>query len=114
MGWNTANEIFDPVAQAMIDEQCSYSDKVRVLGVLIASLRELDWDTEDESLDAFRDDEAIVEAFRQQGVYTECSSTYLEESARLYQSWAVCGLEEGHVSDHLGRNGRTWPLIAGE
>jgi hypothetical protein len=42
-----------------------------VLGTLIAQLQEGDWDTEDESLDEFRDDPVIVAEFVKRGVRSE-------------------------------------------
>lgn len=63
MGWNTANQIFDPVARALIDAGATDELKTRVLGELIGQLQQEDWDTEDESLDEFKDDPAIVAAF---------------------------------------------------
>lgn len=63
MGWSSANEIFDPVARALIDTGATPEVKRKVLGDLINSLQDGDWDTEDESLELFRDDPAIVAAF---------------------------------------------------
>lgn len=71
MGWNSANEIFDPVAQALIDLGASNDVKVGVLSPLIYRLQQEDWDTESESLEWFEDDPAIVEAFRLNGVSLE-------------------------------------------
>lgn len=50
MGWNTANDIFDPVAQTVIDSYMSHDDALRILVGLIRNLQDQDWDTEDESL----------------------------------------------------------------
>ncbi|MCX5209766.1 hypothetical protein OG689_10770 [Kitasatospora sp. NBC_00240] len=63
MGWASASRIFDPVAQALIDAGASDELKTRVLGKLISQLQNEDWDTEDESLEDFRHDPAIVAAF---------------------------------------------------
>lgn len=63
MGWNSAGDIFDPVAQALIDLGANAATKRAVLTVLIDKLRDGDWDTEDESLEAFGHDPAIVSAF---------------------------------------------------
>lgn len=69
MGWNSANEIFDPVAKALID--ANVGDKVLrdVLGSLIEKLQDGDWDTEDESLEAFASEPAVVAAFADNGVH---------------------------------------------
>ncbi len=74
MGWNSANDIFDPVARRFIllgaEDDLVTTD---ILTVLIAKLQDRDWDTEDESLEEFRDYPAIVEAFRRNGVVREVS-----------------------------------------
>lgn len=71
MGWSGANSIFDPVAQALIDLGATDEVKTTVLGPLIEGLQEGDWDTEDESLEKFRRDPAIVAAFAAHGVELE-------------------------------------------
>lgn len=63
MGWASAGEIFDPVAAALIEAGASDDLKRRVLGKLIDTLQENDWDTEDESLSEFADDPVIVAEF---------------------------------------------------
>ena len=68
MGWASASRIFDPVAKGLIDAGASEEIKRRVLGDLIGTLQGEDWDTEDESLEEFRDDPVIVELFAEHGV----------------------------------------------
>lgn len=68
MGWNTANDIFDPVAQTVIDSYMSHDDALRILVGLIRNLQDQDWDTEDESLERFMAWPVIVEAFAKCGV----------------------------------------------
>lgn len=68
MGWNSANEIFDPVAQALLNNNVDHHSKVDILTTLIRNLQSQDWDTEDESLDDFRHEDSVVEAFRLCGV----------------------------------------------
>lgn len=63
MGWASGGEIFDSVAAALIEAGASDDLKGRVLGSLIEKLQDGDWDTEDESLTAFRHDPVIVAAF---------------------------------------------------
>lgn len=108
MGWNSANLIFDPVAKALIELKAPDELKTKVLGDLIGALQEGDWDTEDESLDEFEDDPAIVEAFRQHNVIIHCGA----ES----EDGEVCEQERGHDSDpaseHKDYVGRTWPVAA--
>jgi hypothetical protein len=108
MGWASANSIFDPVAQAMIELNASDEMKIRVLAALIGPLRDGDWDTADVSLDAFRDDPAVVEAFRQNDLTLICG----DENDALGQ-W--CDLELGHPGDHactclLTGHPLTWPV----
>lgn len=71
MGWNSAGEIFDPVAKALIELGASDETKTRVLGDLISALQDGDWDTEDESLELFKDDPAIVAAFADHDVHLD-------------------------------------------
>lgn len=69
MGWSSANAIFDPVARALQDASTADDDKRKTLGDLITGLQGNDWDTEDESLEKFLDDPAIVSAFADHGVH---------------------------------------------
>lgn len=67
MGWASAGNIFDPVAQALIDAKLP-GEKVRIVLVkLIKQLEEGDWDTQDESLGIFLDNPVVVDAFRECG-----------------------------------------------
>jgi hypothetical protein len=69
MGWSSAHQIFDPVARALRDAGTSDQTKRKVLGDLIGQLQDNDWDTEDESLEDFLDDPAIVLAFADRNVH---------------------------------------------
>lgn len=69
MGWNSANQIFDPIARTLIELNAAPEVKRRVLGDLISTLQDGDWDTGDESLEDFADDPAIVAAFADHGVH---------------------------------------------
>ena len=71
MGWNSAGDIFDPVARALIELGATDATKTRVLGDLIGALQNGDWDTEDESLEQFKNDPAIVAAFADHDVYLD-------------------------------------------
>jgi hypothetical protein len=71
MGWASAGSIFDPVARALIGLGASGQVMRDVLGPLIDALQENGWDTEDESLDAFADDQVIVALFRERGITTD-------------------------------------------
>jgi hypothetical protein len=101
MGWNSAGEIFNPVAQALIDTNAPDDTKTRVLGDLIKQLQSGGWDTEDESLERFTHDPAVVEAFRRNGVYVHCDA--YDQSNDL-----DCNLETGHAGDHRDCRGATW------
>lgn len=69
MGWNTANEIFDPVAEqvskAVSDGYFSRDESVAVLQTLINVLKGEDWDTWDESLERFKGHAVVVTAFQE-------------------------------------------------
>ncbi|NJP73385.1 hypothetical protein HCJ99_21390 [Streptomyces sp. C1-2] len=69
MGWNSANRIFDPVAKALIETGADDNTKRKALGDLISELQDGDWDTEDESLEDFLNDPAIVSAFADRDVH---------------------------------------------
>jgi len=69
MGWSSANEIFNPVARSLQEVGVSDQTKRKVLGDLIGGLQDGDWDTEDESLEEFLDDQAIVSAFADHDVH---------------------------------------------
>lgn len=73
MGWNTGNEVFDPVAKALIRENVPAEVRYRILSELAAALQRQDWDTEDESLEKFKDDPVIVRVFHEHGIrgYTD-------------------------------------------
>lgn len=106
MGWASAGAIFDPVAKALVELNAPDETKIRVLGDLIGALQDGDWDTEDESLEQFADDPAIVEAFRQHDVYLGCDSEHPDGG-----DW--CDLERGHDGDHADyRRRRHWPTAA--
>lgn len=100
MGWNSAGDIFDPVARAMVELGAPDAMKIRVLSDLIGALQDGDWDTEQESLDQFADDAAIREAFRQHDVFLTCN----EEGDN--GEW--CDLERDHEGDHADGEKR-WP-----
>lgn len=69
MGWAGGYEIFDPVAKLMVDYNVPDEVMTDIAEVLIRSLQNRGWDTEAESLGAFHDTPAIVEAFALRGIY---------------------------------------------
>lgn len=64
MGWASAGMIFDRVARALVKTDIGVNDMIVVLYELAVELRDGDWDTEDESIAAFRDQPAVVMALR--------------------------------------------------
>lgn len=68
MGWNSANEIFDPVCEAILQVGIAAEKATEILRVLISKLQDGDWDTEDESLDEFGNEPVVVDAFRKCGI----------------------------------------------
>lgn len=100
MGWASATYIFDPVARALINAGVDDNTKTSVLTDLIRRLQESDWDTEDESLDEFKHDPAIVEAFRCNGVYKRCEAENGDD--------LDCNLAVGHPGNHQDFRGATW------
>ncbi len=70
MGWAAGNLIFDPVAEALLNEEASEDLTRLVLDALIAILLNGDWDTADESLERFRDSLVIRSVFYRHQVGT--------------------------------------------
>lgn len=103
MGWASAGGIFDPVASAMQRVGATDEQKTEVLSVLIRALRDGDWDTDGESLGAFQDDPAIVEAFRRNGTVISCDD---ERSGLHDYSW--CERERDHDGRHRDWRGNEW------
>jgi hypothetical protein len=68
MGWASAGDIFNDVAQGLIDSNAPDDVKGGVLTRLIGALQADDWDTEDESLEHFQEDPVIVKAFADNGI----------------------------------------------
>jgi hypothetical protein len=117
MGWNSAGDIFDPVAKALVELNAPDAMKTRVLGDLIGALQNGDWDTEDESLEQFKNDPAIVAAFADHDVYlddedgeTDADSDVLALIAEI-ASRLTDATDEGeyHAAGLIGdlANGRT-------
>lgn len=103
MGWASASGIFDTIAQALIDSGADDTTKTSALATVIKTFRDEGWDTADESLDQFRHDPAIVEAFRRNGVVITCDA--YDDERHL-----GCELETGHDGYHRCWNGQTWTL----
>jgi hypothetical protein len=104
MGWGSASGIFNDMADALIEAGASDEVITATLAKTIGNLRGDDWDTYDESLDAFSEHPAVVEAFRQNGIFLE----YCEAEQPGRPMWESCQNEKGHDGDHRYRE-KTWP-----
>lgn len=76
MGWNTANDVFDPICEEVIrqtekSDGLYPSDAISLLTVIIHEFQESDWDTEDESLRRFREYDYVVKAFANNDITLE-------------------------------------------
>lgn len=107
MGWASASQYFDVVADALIESGASPEVKVAVCSALIKSLHAGDWDTDGESLGQYEGDPAIVQAFRENGVVVECN-----DETHINSVWFGCDKETGHVGDHEESWSHvTWPQV---
>lgn len=70
MGWSSAGEIFDPIAEMLVEPAAEVDEAVvrAVLTKLIKQLQYGDWDTEGESLERFQDNPLIVSIFADVGI----------------------------------------------
>lgn len=108
MGWASGDEVFDPVARRMQQLALPADAKTEVLSVLIEALQDRGWDTEGESLGEFVGDEAIVEAFRRNGIIIRCGQQALVagEAAWCSRERGDRGHEDGQHEDEWHRK---WP-----
>ena len=104
MGWASAGGIFDPIAQVLIDLKADAATKRKVLVTLIGTLRDGDWDTEDESLEQFRHDPATVSAF-----YSALDGISLDQYGWITYDdgrWSIgcekCAIDLGSAEAFLG------------
>jgi hypothetical protein len=102
MGWSSANEIFNPVARSLIDAGADDTTKRKVLGDLIDRLQDGDWDTEDESLEDFLDDPAIVQAFADHNVHLSdrrcCRAEHAKDPAAFLLAMRHGDVEEAEMA----------------
>lgn len=106
MGWCSAGRYFEPVADKLIETGASDDTRYEVCKTLISALQEGDWDTEDESLGLYTEDEAIVRAFRDCGVYVSCGADNSDVEDADEYLW--CEEERGHEGKHKDYNGKTF------
>jgi hypothetical protein len=77
MGYASAGyAIFDPVMKKLRETGASDEAKHEIASLLIDVLQQQDWDTEDESLEVFADDPAIVRAFAEHEIYLPDTPEY--------------------------------------
>ncbi|CAM5590949.1 hypothetical protein [Streptomyces purpurascens] len=102
MGWSSANSIFNPVARALSEAGAPDDTKRKVLGDLIGGLQDGDWDTEDESLEDFLHDPAIVKAFADKDVHLadrRCCRAEHAGSPRAYlMTMRADGIDEDEMT----------------
>src|SRR5690242_4742662 len=104
MGWASGGIYFDVVAYKLIEMDAPDEIVTEVCAALIEELRSGDWDTADESLGAFEAYPAIVEAFRQNGIWTNCHNRFKTDEMSWYM---YCTLEKGHSEErHRDRHER--------
>jgi hypothetical protein len=76
VGWCSASDIFNQVADSLIETKASDEIKHKVLGDLCDSLQGEDWDCEYDSLDKYADDPIIVQVFADHGVEFEREGSF--------------------------------------
>ena len=94
MGWTGGNTVFDPVARKARELGLTDEQVTGLLTIVIRELQDRGWDTEDESLREFRDDEAIVAAFRAQEIIIVCGEHVMADG---HDRW--CELERDHKDE---------------
>ena len=80
MGWNTANIYFDAVVTELELANIPEDSQFNILKSLADALRDGDWDTLDESLEAFPTNNAVRRVMAEYGIYKcECKCCPHEE-----------------------------------
>jgi len=78
MGWSGGNTAAEPVIEQLITEVArgtiSKEAASRIVFKMVRGLRNCDWDTEDEVLRDFRDEDFVVNGFLLAGVALECQA----------------------------------------
>jgi len=103
MGWASGNEVFGPVADALISTNAPPNVTQAVCEALISRLRSRGWDTEEESLGLYEEHPAIVRAFAAHGVHLRC----FDEA----DDGDICEERRDHKGDHKNYQGKTWPQV---
>ena len=106
MAWRGGYQFFDPVAHALADAPDDL--KLSVCTDLVEALLAAGWDTgEGTWIEGFEDDEIVIQAFRNNGVYREYCQVRRDE-----QTWEYCRREAEHLDDHRTSDGIAWPQAA--
>jgi hypothetical protein len=100
MGWASAGNYFEPVADALIETGADDDTKYKVCKALISALQDGDWDTASESLGLYSKDEAIVKAFRECNVVIACGAEDI-----VGDHWKYCEEERNHSGKHRDWDG---------
>lgn len=106
MGWGSPSRIFNDKAVALVNDGAPYKVITKTLAKMIASLlySPYGWDTVEESLADYAKIPAVVEAFRQNGIYlVKC-----DHLVWWLSSGETCEKQPGHEDDHQ-YPGQTWP-----
>lgn len=96
MGWGSAGTLFNEITNAMIESGISGDKLTDVCEKMINEFQEMGWDTEDESLEAFTHQPAVVEAFRRCGVHPSGREELAELFATVFHADPVWA---GHLAD---------------
>ncbi len=64
MGYASGGEIFDRVADKLVELKAPEELTIEVCAVLTEALRDMDWDTVDESVDRFLAHSAVIAGIR--------------------------------------------------
>jgi hypothetical protein len=91
MGWASAGEIFDSVAQGFIDGKVDQEIAKPVLAKLMGTLTDMDWDTESESRDEFQAVPWIEDVFFEAESDPDVCSTF---TPRSWGKGRIKGCEE--------------------
>jgi O-phosphoseryl-tRNA(Cys) synthetase len=98
MGWASGGEIFDDVTQALIDAGVHGEQLTSTCEKMIEQFRDMDWDTEEESLETFQDSPDVVEAFRRHDIHADGRSDLVDLFVQVFR---VDRSAAEHVADKI-------------
>lgn len=82
MGWSSAGTYFELVAHALQDNEVDDYTQYEVLLPLAKALKDNDWDTLDESLEACADNPAVVRVMAEFGYKLPCECKCCDHEER--------------------------------